>query len=624
MRSIIKNSFFIVLIAITVFINLKGFVEGQDWGDDFAGYVIQAQTVASGDYDTLRTNMGRNDFLLNYPWGFPVIIAPVIKYFETDYILIKKYTYLFFIIALLFTFVLFKHESTNAFFSLLIMAASPYFWEFKNNLNSDLPNLCFVMCSLFLIDRIVVRKGKIINTYLDACLLGISLFAAFSIRTQSFVLIITLVFMQIYCLRRELFKKSNLIHVLIPYAVFFICKTVLEILIPIKAVSYLNAYSDVSLLDTMWSNLFYYVNIWKELFAKVMFLEQIDGVMAGISICLFVIGISVNWKENLLFLLFFSGSIGLLLLTPFTQGLRYLIPVLPAFFYFFVKGTFYIGRLLYTHYGNQIAYLLLSCFTFISIGSINKLNANIKSNQVLEGPYTNEAVKMFKFLKQNTSDTDLIGYWKPRAMLLYSDRNGVIPKSMNECLSKKADYYVYYRHAYADQIPLDTLLMQSDHFMNIYENINFKVFKFMREPLSNSSPLKDIKPANAGELIRIINHEHFDKSIIFGPEKFIPLWSNNPVASKSFDLPKGNYLLSIYCIGTPAGGEEPLNKIFLNDSVLGTFRSHEEAGRQDFPFKINEESNLQIKLKLENDIELNGEDRNTLVYFINIYKTKEN
>ena len=43
-----KNIFIITLILLSVLINIFSFNRVQDWGDDFAGYVIQAKTIHAG------------------------------------------------------------------------------------------------------------------------------------------------------------------------------------------------------------------------------------------------------------------------------------------------------------------------------------------------------------------------------------------------------------------------------------------------------------------------------------------------------------------------------------------------------------------------------------------------
>ncbi|MGH2566523.1 MAG: hypothetical protein ACRDE5_18535, partial [Ginsengibacter sp.] len=127
-----KNVAIAALILLSVLINIFSFNKVQDWGDDFAGYVIQAKTIYTGKYDELKNNLKRNDFILNYPWGFPALISPVIRYFDSNILIIKIYIFLFFLLSLIVLFYLFWEDKEAALLTILFVSSSPYFWEFKN------------------------------------------------------------------------------------------------------------------------------------------------------------------------------------------------------------------------------------------------------------------------------------------------------------------------------------------------------------------------------------------------------------------------------------------------------------------------------------------------------------
>ena len=84
---------------------------------------------------------------------------------------------------------------------------------------------------------------------------------------------------------------------------------------------------------------------------------------------------------------------------------------------------------------------------------------------------------MLNYIKNNTSKNGIIGFCKPRAMLLYTGRNAVIPASYEECISKKIDYLVYYKNALAEQLPQDSIKDHSNIFSEVFRNDDFIVFK---------------------------------------------------------------------------------------------------------------------------------------------------
>lgn len=618
----IKYSIYLLLITLALILNWNGFLLGQDWGDDFAGYLLQAQTIQSGKYGQLQYYMFTNEFVLNYPWGFPLLLQPVISFFDGNYLLLKQYVYVFFILSLFFVYKLFKKEKEYALATVLLLAASPYFWIFKNNLNSDLPHLCFVMASLWCMQSMFVDKQKWIHPIIDKVILGVLIFISFEIRSQSIALLVSLLLVQIFYLRKTLFEKKNLLLNVIPYLVVCLLHLCIVLFIPIKSVKYSDAYTNYSLLDTFFNNLLYYANTWQELFTDFYYLKEIAGIITGISLLLVAIGIKMFWRTYLPALIFCCSALALVLITPFYQGLRYLMPLIPFFFFFLVKGIFHLSTLISAKFNLHVGYVCLALLSCFSLAGLVNLNTYKSTNPIIEGPYTREAIDMFNFLKQHTDTNDLIGHWKPRAMLLYSQRNAVIPHTIDECVSKKADYYVHYSEALTDQMPLDSLTAHPDWFLKIYENKKFKVFKIFKEAQFNAETKLLSKPENVEELVKKVNYLQFDSSLVLKDEKTIPVWSNEAIASSNFELEAGHYILSVHARGTEAAGVKPQCRLLANDSILGNFICEPELTRHDFKLHLSKQSTLHFKLGLENDYSTKTEDRNAFIRYILIYKAK--
>jgi len=119
----------IALVFFSVIINLLSFKAGHDWGDDFAAYIKQSQTFASGDYNNLKEHIEKTDYTLNYPAGYPILLAPFIKSFDSNIKILKYYTYLFFILSLIFIFLLLKKNKEFALLTVLLISCNPFFWE---------------------------------------------------------------------------------------------------------------------------------------------------------------------------------------------------------------------------------------------------------------------------------------------------------------------------------------------------------------------------------------------------------------------------------------------------------------------------------------------------------------
>ena len=74
--------FLLLMVAVVVWGTLR---QGHDWGDDFAAYIMQAQSIVTG---TIPEFMEENRFTIAessvgfgpyaYPWGTPLLLAPII------------------------------------------------------------------------------------------------------------------------------------------------------------------------------------------------------------------------------------------------------------------------------------------------------------------------------------------------------------------------------------------------------------------------------------------------------------------------------------------------------------------------------------------------------------------
>ena len=91
----------IVVVLLGTGILCRIFIEpGHDWGDDFALYINQARGIAEGNVGEVVANnrysinnSGWNSFSpLVYPWGFPLMLAPVIALWGVDYAKLKLVT----------------------------------------------------------------------------------------------------------------------------------------------------------------------------------------------------------------------------------------------------------------------------------------------------------------------------------------------------------------------------------------------------------------------------------------------------------------------------------------------------------------------------------------------------
>jgi hypothetical protein len=472
-----------VLLLVSIAINLLSFQKGHNWGDDFAGYLKQAQILSKGNYADLKVNMTQMDNILNYPWGYPLLLTPLIHLLDSHLIFLKIYTYFFFILSLLFIFLLLRKDRVMALMTILLLSASPYFWEFKENLLADYPNLCFTFLSLYLIQRVVQEKKIILNEIASNLLIGLSLFVSFSMRNQSIVLLPTLLVLQLFMVRRAVIKPGLLIRLILPYITFFALASLLSWLIPIRSTSYAAQYNFnlLFMIKTIGNNVVYYLKVWNELFDSTSVIAHFSKIFSGLAICLAAIGVAGSIrKENVLLLVFPLICICLFLVTPFYQGLRYAMPIVPLFIFFMLKGAHDLSMKLSRRIGRFGHLYLGLTLVFLSLKSIvSGAYVNYRTSRIMKGPYEPDSRELFEYIATRTSPADRIEFWKPRIILLYTGRNSIFTPTRELYLSKGLQYMVYYKYPdiLNDQIPLDTVYKYKDELSPCFSNSSYLMFK---------------------------------------------------------------------------------------------------------------------------------------------------
>ncbi len=79
-----RRMLLIIIITLSLGIGASTLTRGHQWGDDFAWYIVQAKSILDGSTNEFMqqsafTNGESTTHLgpLAYPWGYPLILAPV-------------------------------------------------------------------------------------------------------------------------------------------------------------------------------------------------------------------------------------------------------------------------------------------------------------------------------------------------------------------------------------------------------------------------------------------------------------------------------------------------------------------------------------------------------------------
>src|SRR5690242_18985593 len=175
----------IALVAVLV-LAFGFFNDYQNWGDDWAGYLLQARSILHG---TAPEYIAQNAFMLEnssmpfgpvaYPWGLPLLLAGESKVFGFDAAAFRVFNALF----LVFTMVAMWRLSEPlvgprpAVSLALLLGFNPVMLHYCNHVLTEIPFTFATVYAFCLMDRLgAERRG-----WIWAALLGLAAFVCFSI-----------------------------------------------------------------------------------------------------------------------------------------------------------------------------------------------------------------------------------------------------------------------------------------------------------------------------------------------------------------------------------------------------------------------------------------------------------
>src|SRR5512134_3444382 len=123
-----RNTILAIMIVTSLMIGAATLRRGHDWGDDFAWYILQAKSIVDGTTDEFMeqstfTNYESTTHVgpLAYPWGYPLILAPVYAIKGLSPLALKLPALVFFAAFLVCLYLLYRERLTTTE-SLLLVA----------------------------------------------------------------------------------------------------------------------------------------------------------------------------------------------------------------------------------------------------------------------------------------------------------------------------------------------------------------------------------------------------------------------------------------------------------------------------------------------------------------------
>jgi 4-amino-4-deoxy-L-arabinose transferase-like glycosyltransferase len=469
---------FIILLA-SLLLGASVLTRGHEWGDDFASYIMQAQSILNGNMDEFVEHNAFTVFESSiqigpvaYPWGYPLVLTPVLLLKGVHELALKLPGLMFFAGFLICFYLLIETRLTRTESLLLVslFAFNPTLIKFLDLINSDIPFLFIT----FLVLLLTAELNKTQKTGMSI-LLGVAIFLAFFFRTTGIILLAGfLAYQALVFIRDQSKRRGTVVNTIAVVGAFSFPWVISSLIFPDGQGSYfqqLAGFTAVSLLQNI-HDYFY-------LFVQFFGVNIIWTYVYYFLIILFVIGAWSQRNKDQMLIIFFVLYFAVMLIWPEWQGIRFIFPLIPIFIYFAFQGVKAVIKLLpetYHPFARWINYALwIALVGIFLLTSGTRAYTNLKDDRKINGPFDSVSDEMFDYIKIETPSDSVIVFFKPRAMRLFTNRDSIMSVECDRLLL--GDYVALHKNWEYSQILPDEIGNCNLHLKEVFENRRFIVYE---------------------------------------------------------------------------------------------------------------------------------------------------
>lgn len=480
----------IILAMMAVILALGKISIGHNFGGDFALYISQAMSIVNNTSKELIANntimMDKTDLLYGpyaYPWGFPLILSVIYRIFGFDLWAFKCVGIVCYgiFVSLFYIFCVKRFPRIYAIFAGLLFALNPLLITYSaDNIGSDIPFLLFSFAAVMVLGTLFC-ENLCHNKLFLAIFGGLLMAFAALIRTNGIVIVIALLIT--HCIVLVSYFKIHSINIrlkyhILPYIIFIIVQFIAFALFPKEKSSIALSHTKDNLNVMLFlEHIKYYTNEMATFFTQAQYSSIGVNILA---ICAFIAILGIiksKTMEHIFYVLCAFGYMILLLLYPYTQGVRYAFSILPLMAYLSMKGL--VGVYAWIKYIFGLLFsLILVYFIYQNIAFTYHTTGNgIAYNKYIDArAYNDYSMEAWDFIRQNTPKDAVILFFKPRVLYLQTQRLSFA--SANVSRLKEADFMLWYK---TEQ---NTPSIHTSDFAKqtqlLFENRDFKFYKILK------------------------------------------------------------------------------------------------------------------------------------------------
>lgn len=478
-HSFIGLAFIVLTAAVLSFAMLR---RGHPWWGDFASYVMQAQAILNGEMDEF---VRRNAFTVQnssyppgpvaYPWGYPLLLAPVVAVFGVHTLALKLVGIAFYALFLVVFFLLARTRLTEGESLLLtgVLAVNPTLLQANDLILSDIPFLAVSTLAVLLMDR----WSKQSPGFLLGLAIGLTLFLAVFLRTNGLLLFVPLIVWLLIQTWPD--WKLLLRRLLPPLGAFALLNLAASRFFPNGQGSYLSHFSMFN-LPHLWENFWFYLWLPSWTFNGI----TAGGIFYPLLAVFLLFSVFARRKRDLAIHVYSLVTLGLFIVWPERQGLRFIYPVLPFLFLFACDGMNLVIKRLPAGW-QALAPRAVSGFWSVLLllslaASAHLAWSNLAEGRAINGPFDEISYDLYEFIRDETPANAVIIFARPRVLRLFTNRDSFQTTRCEDL--PKADYAaIHEKIGNAGQIPPEQITAcPGVTLQEVFNNRRFTVYRINR------------------------------------------------------------------------------------------------------------------------------------------------
>ncbi|HBY59523.1 MAG TPA: hypothetical protein DEH78_06850 [Solibacterales bacterium] len=400
----------------------------ENWGDDWAGYLLQAKSVLEGRpraYLAENTFMVKNSSILvgphAYPWGLPVILALESRVAGFELGVFKRFNVAFLLLLMAATWALAARfvSAASALSIALMLGLNPGMLNYCNRILSEFPFMLATVSTFLLMEATLHRpRGRTAA----ALALGAGAFLCFAIRTNGVAMLAAVSARQLLPLWQAGFRRASRadwLRLVLPYAAFAVLQLVFTRMYPAAEEGHFEVLRGLT-MGTIWENLRTYPIAIFEFFTAGRGGSAVFALLLGPLVCW---GAVKSFARTGHITLYFAATFAIYVLWPAGQGYRFMMPLVPFLLILLLSGVEHCaaaGR--WARFagpgGTALRFGLPAVFLTASVW----LLAAGRLPREAWHPQEPASTELFAWIRANTRREDLIGFFKPRVMHLLGER----------------------------------------------------------------------------------------------------------------------------------------------------------------------------------------------------------